>query len=270
MGTDKFTGDQAYLRSAQYGTTDKLAARQNLHTRYTTAVRRWFPWLVDQVSWQAGPVVEVGCGSGHLWDEGRPPVDGPITLTDLSAGMVEAAVDRATSAGYAVEGRVAAAERLPIADGIAAHVIANHMLYHVPHPPDAVAELARVARDDAVVVVATNGAGHFRQTKELEHEVFASRVVDRTVEAFGLENGGPMLERSFASVELLRYPDTLRVTDPADVMAYMCSYPPVEDATPAQLTELRRLVDAAFVAGGGELAITKDVGLFLCRRPRRG
>lgn len=269
MGDDRFTCDQAYLRTEQYGTTDKLAARQRLHTRYTTAAVRWFPWLVDQVAWRSGPVVEVGCGAGHLWEEGRPPVDGPVTLIDLSAGMVDAAVARTTAAGYAVEGRVAAAERLPIADGAAVHVIANHMLYHVPHPPDAVAELARIASDDAIAVVATNGAGHFRETKEIEHAVFGSRIVDRTVEAFGLENGGAMLAERFGSVDLVRYPDTLRVTDPDDVMSYMASYPPVEDGSVEQLADLRRRVEEVFAAGGGEMTITKDVGLFLCHDPRR-
>lgn len=270
MGDDRFTGDQTYLRGTQYGTTDKLAARQRLHTRYTTAPQRWFPWMVDRIPWAPGPVVEVGCGPGQFWEEGRPPVDGPITLTDLSDGMVRAAVDRATAAGYTVDGRVAAAEALPIADAAAAHVVCNHMLYHVPHPPDAVAELARVVRDDGLVSVATNGADHFRETKALEHEVFGSRVVDRTVEAFGLATGRTMLDAAFESVELIRYPDSLRVTDPADVLAYMSSYPPVEDGDDDQLARLAGLVDAAFAAGDGTFEITKDVGLFLCRGPRRG
>ena len=170
---------------------------------------------------------------------------------------------------YKRQGRVAGAERLPCPDASAAHVIANHMLYHVPHPPDAVAEIARVLADDGVAVVATNGADHFRETKQLEHRVFGSRVVDRTVEAFGVESGRPMLDAAFASVELRRFPDTLRVTDPDDVMAYMCSYPPVEDGDASQIAALRALVDEAFVAGDGVMTITKDVGLFLCRGPRR-
>ncbi|MDW3220084.1 MAG: class I SAM-dependent methyltransferase [Acidimicrobiales bacterium] len=268
MTDDRFTGDQAYLRGSQYRTPDKLADRQRLHTLYSTAPQKWFPWLVAQVPWADGPVVEVGCGPGHLWEEGRPPVRGSITLTDLSAGMVEAAVARASAAGYTVNGHVAPAERLDVTDASAVHVIANHMLYHVPHPPDAVAEIARVLRPDGIAIVATNGERHFRETKLLEHAVFSSRVVDRTTEAFGLASGLPMLEAAFADVELIRFPDTLRVTEADDLMAYMCSYPPVEDGDDGQIAELRSLVDAAFVSGGGVVEITKDVGVFLCREPR--
>ena len=104
MATNKFTGDQEYLRGVQYRTPDKLSSCQRLHKEYSTAPVAWFPWLVDQVAWRSGPIVEVGCGPGHLWEEGRPPVDGPITLTDLSAGMVDVAVERATRAGCVVTG----------------------------------------------------------------------------------------------------------------------------------------------------------------------
>jgi hypothetical protein len=36
----------------------------------------------------------------------------------------------------------------------------------------------------------------------------------------------------------------------------------------AEITALRRTIAAAFEAGGGTFTVTKDVGVFLCRRPR--
>ena len=267
---DKFAGgDPEYLRTAQYGTTDKLQARSNLHTRYTTAPVRWFEWVVAQVPWSDGPVLEAGCGTGAFRDEGRPPVGGPVLLTDLSAGMIDAATARATTAGYRVAAAVAAAQQLPVRRGSCAHVISHHMLYHVPEPSDAVAEFARVVADDGVLTVATNGERHMEALKEIEHRVFSSRRGDRTVEAFGLANGKEMLEARFEAVELRRYPDDLQVTSPLDALAYMTSYPPGEDATPEQLESLEAEVDAAFEEGDGVLVVRKDVGLFLCRGPRR-
>jgi SAM-dependent methyltransferase len=267
---DKFAGgDPDYIRTRQYGTTDNLLARANLHQRYATAPVPWFEWMVAQVSWCDGPVVEAGCGAGALWEEGRPPVDRPVVLTDLSAGMVTAAISMATSAGYEVEGRVAAAQQLPVPGRACAHVISNHMLYHVPEPPRAVAEFARVLADDGLLTVATNGERHMAGLKEIEHEVFGTRVAAGTVDAFGLTNGRAMLEAEFDDVELRRFPDALHVTSPDDALAYLISYPPGEDATPEQRAALTELLDAAFVAGGGTLVIEKDVGLFLCRGPRR-
>lgn len=268
---DKFAGgDPEYIRTTQYGTPDKLQARVNLHVRYRTAEVPWFTWMVDQIPWRPGRVVEVGCGTGSFWEEARPPIDGPIVLTDLSEGMVQAATVKAADAGYVVEGQVAAAQDLPFDDGSCAHIISNHMLYHVPHPPDAVAEFARVIADDGVVSVATNGEQHFRALKEIEAAVFATRVKDRTIEAFGITNGQAMLEAQFADVTLLRFPDALHVTSADDLLAYALSYPPGEDATPAQVDHLRAEIDAAFIAGDGTVVVEKDVGLFICRAPRRG
>ena len=267
---DKFAGgDPDYIRTTQYGTPDKLQARVNLHVRYRTAPVPWFTWMVEQIPWRPGRVVEVGCGTGSFWEEARPPIDGPIVLTDLSEGMVAAATAKATAAGYSVEGRVSAAQDLPFDSASCAHLISNHMLYHVPHPPDAVAEFARVCADDGVVSVATNGERHFRALKEIETAVFSTRTKDRTAEAFGITNGQVMLEACFDEVTLLRFPDALHVTSADDLLAYARSYPPGEDATPDQVVELGEHIDAALEAGNGTVVIEKDVGLFICRGPRR-
>ena len=52
----------------------------------------------------------------------------------------------------AVDGAVVNAQSLPFADDSFDVVVANHMLYHVPDPSQAVAELRRVLRDDGVLV----------------------------------------------------------------------------------------------------------------------
>lgn len=267
---DRFAGgDRAYLRGEQYATTDRLRARVELHQRFGTAEVSWFEWMTDRIPWQPGPVVEVGCGTGALWNEGRPPVEGPLVLTDLSDAMVRGALHHARRVGYTPSGMVAGVEALPLADGSWAHVIANHMLYHAAVPRQAVGELARIASPEAVVSVATNGAAHLGRLKQIEHEVFGSRLVDRTVEAFGLENGEAMLREVFEEVGLERYADRLVVTDRDAVLAYLCSMPPGEDADPDQLEHLAAVIDAAFVAGSGALHIDKEVGLFVCRGPRR-
>jgi len=270
MGNKFAGGDPEYIRTTQYGTPEKLGARQRLHTRYATAPVRWFAWMASVIPWQPGTVVEVGCGPGNLWEEGRPPIDGQLLLTDLSEGMVATAVARAQSCGYEAEGRVAPAQSLPLRDRSAAHVISNHMLYHVPDPSDAVAEMARVVGDDGLVTVATNGARHMGELKRIESAVFGTAVVDYTVHHFGLESGLPMLETHFDHVELRRFVDVLRATEAADVLAYLLSYPPGEDATPEQVDEARVMIDAEFRSGDGVFEISKDVGLFFCRGPRRG
>ena len=54
----------------------------------------------------------------------------------------------------------------------------------------------------------------------------------------------------------------------ADVVAYSCSSPPGEDATPEQRAQLEAAVARSFEDGNGVMVITKDVGCFVCRHPR--
>ena len=264
-------GDQAYLRDRQYATPDNLDARARLHRLYQDpALSPWNEWLVEQIDWPDGAILDVGCGPGGLWTEGRPPVRGNVTLCDLSPGMVEAATGALAALGYEVEGLVADAQSIPLDDASRALIVANHMLYHVPDPARAVAEFARILADDGVVMAATNGPDHMAEIVAIEREVFPGRPVDRTATAFGFESGAAYLEAAFDHVELRTRPSPLAVTDPDHVMAYLMSYPPGEGADDEEQGELRRLVGAEFSAGNGVMTITRSSGVFLCRGPRRG
>jgi len=274
-GRSRFAGgDQDYLRDEQYRDASRLTARATLHAQYGTATTPWFDWVSARLELRPDlDVLEVGCGPGWLWTEATDPVPPGIrlTLSDLSAGMVATAVDgvRATGRVAEIAGRTADAQDLPFPDAGFDRVVANHMLYHLPEPARGVAELARVVRDDGVVVAATNGSDHMRELWSIRAQVFGTGEVDATIEAFGADTGFPILRRHFADVRWHRCPDGLRCTDPADVLAYVCSTPPGEDASAAQLDELRAAIGAAFAAGDGAMRITKDVGCFVCRRPLR-
>ena len=177
-GLDAFAGgDQAYLRDVQYRDSTRLAARASLHVKYGTARTAWFPWVATQIDWPVGArVLEVGCGAGWLWAEASAHLPGGLhlTLTDLSAGMVAEAVGRVAGLGRhrRVDGRIADAQALPFAADSFDIAVANHMLYHVPDPRLAVAELARVVRPDGVLIAGTVGATHLRELAEIRAEVF--------------------------------------------------------------------------------------------------
>src|SRR5262245_42455031 len=96
-------------------------------------------------------VVDVGCADGAYLRPMRARWPGATVLgLDLSAGM-------AAAAGAPVS--VADAQRLPLRDGTATGLLAMHMLYHVPDPALAVAELARVRAPHGTVLIASNAAG---------------------------------------------------------------------------------------------------------------
>jgi SAM-dependent methyltransferase len=149
-------------------------------------------------------------------------------------------------------------------------VVANHMLYHVPDPRLAVAELARVVRPDGVLMAGTSGADHLRELAEIRAEVFGGPRVLAAVDTFGIEVGQPMLRRCFVDVEWRHYDDWLDCTDPDDVLAFLASTPPVEDANHEDRRRVADAVHRRFAAGGGRMRVSKETGVFVCARPRVG
>lgn len=273
-GRGKFAGgDQEYLRDVQYRDPSRLTARADLHARYGTAAVPWFSWVAAQIRWpERAEVLEVGCGPGWLWAEagGALPAGLRVTVTDLSPGMVAAAAERVRASPHLelVDASEVDAQALPFVPASFDITIANHMLYHVPDPARAVGELARVLRADGVLVAATCGARHLRELWEIQAEVFGTAPSSETIEVFGAVTGVPILEAHFADVEWREYEDELRCTDPADVVAFMTSTPPGEDASPDDLERLRRAVERRFAVGDGVMTVSKEAGVFIARGPR--
>jgi SAM-dependent methyltransferase len=265
--------DQEYLREVQYRTPDKLTARANLHAKYGTAATAWFPWLVAQITWPSnGNVLDVGCGPGWMWEQASRdlPAGLRLTLSDLSPAMVRSAAQRARglSRFASVEAREGDAQELPFPDETFDVVVANHMLYHVPEPSLAVAQIARVLRAHGCLLAATNGAGNLRELRELSAGVFGDAVADVTM-TFNADSGGEILRASFGDVEWRNFADTLECTDAEDIVAYLTSSSPGENATPEELRILRVKIADRLDAGNGVMKVSKETGAFVARTPLR-
>lgn len=264
---------QAYLRDVQYRDSSRLAARARLHVKYGTAPVAWFPWLATQVGWPPrGRVLEVGCGAGWMWAEAaaRLPADLDLTLTDVSPGMVAEAVERVGSLGrYArTAGRVADVQDLPFRDASFDVVVANYVLHHVPDPAGGVAEMARVLRPAGTLVVACVGDDHLTELHQIRREVFGDLGTDALASSFGADAGARVLPGWFGDVTWQPYRDLLDCRDPDDVVDYLASTPPLDGAGEAERGRVVATVRQRFAAGGGRLRVSKDTGLFVCRRPR--
>lgn len=265
-----FERDIEYFRDAQYATTTNLNARVALHDKYSTSPQKWFDWLVDQIEWGTShDVLEVGCGTGLLWAHvpGLATRDLGVTLTDLSQTMVDTAVARAMTNGHVVRGLTADVHTLPFDDASYDLVIANHMLYHSPHPSLAIKEISRVLRPGGKFVASTNGPQHLAELHEIDAAVFeTSRARKNNAEIFGPTSGIPMLRECFSDIEWRGHRDAILCTDPDDVVRYLTSMPPGSGASPSQLGLLRSEVVRRMAIANGVLAISKDSGVFLSRK----
>ncbi len=83
--------DMAQQLAHQYGTSQNLAVRIDVHERFSTNPYRWMRWVFDHFDLpEPCRILELGCGVGNLWMENADRIrpTWAITLSDFSAAML--------------------------------------------------------------------------------------------------------------------------------------------------------------------------------------
>jgi SAM-dependent methyltransferase len=106
-----------------------------------------FVHVAGRGGWPYARALEVGCGTGFfLLNLKQAGVLDDGFVTDISPGMVAAAVANAEELGLSVDGRVADAESLPHPDDSFDLVVGHAVLHHIPDVELAMREVLRVLR----------------------------------------------------------------------------------------------------------------------------
>lgn len=262
--------DQRYLRQQQYHDATNFNARIALHERFSTGAQRWPRWAFEQLRLPAqSRILEIGCGTGNLWraNAERIPAGWDVTLSDFAPGMLAAARDSLATVAHPLRFVLLDAQAIPFAAASFDAVIANHMLYHVPNRPRALAEIRRVLRPGGTLYAATNGQRHLAELHALAARVDPALAAwgGRLDRPFLLETGGDELARCFDPVTLARHEDGLVVTEAEPLVAFVASMSSVA-LTAEQHAALHAAATQA-IARDGALRITKDPGMFVAVRP---
>lgn len=264
----KFT-DPNYLQNDQYRNADNLNARISLHERFSTNPQGWFAWLWDTLANlpAQAKVLELGSGTGALWMAcpEQIPAGWSITISDFSAGMVDAAWRNLITLGRGFKFEQIDAQAIPYPEGTFDILLANFMLYHVPDRPRALAEIRRVLRPGGHLVAATAGTNHLKEMGDWFARLDPTLETAAFRNLFALENGSEQLEPFFGPIEIRRYPDSLRITEIPPLMAYLRSTSKFGDAPESIFAQLEQELTAELEAKG-EIFITKDSGLFLVHK----
>jgi SAM-dependent methyltransferase len=252
----------------QYADSSNLAARADLHARYSTNRCRWPQWAYDRLQLSEGStVLEVGCGPGWLWRSNLDRLAGRIKIvaSDMSPGMVGEARSALGDRDFAFA--VADAQAMPFAAESFDVVVANHMLYHVTDLDLALREFARVLVAGGRLCAATNGRRHLREINGLIDAAGVSRPGWAYVRAFGLETGPEAVARHFDDVAIERHEDALEVTEAEPVIDYIRSMGSFwrvgsDDALETMRGRVQDAIDR-----DGAFRVQKDAGLISARKP---
>jgi ubiquinone/menaquinone biosynthesis C-methylase UbiE len=260
----KFT-DQQYLKTDQYRDSSNLDARAAIHMHFSINPHGWFNWFFDHLLKlpEDARILELGCGPAYLWKEcsSRIPAGWKITLSDLSSGMLDAAWRNLIVTGRAFKFEEIDAQSIPYQDETFDAVIANYMLYHVPDRQKAIAEIKRVLKPGGYLFAATVGDNHLMEIKEWIRRAINGTRTETFAQPFTLENGLEQLTSFFPDTQLLRYSDSLRVTEVEPIMAYIRSFIRASELSEEKLEQIRADLKNELTTKG-EILITKDAGLF--------
>ncbi|MCB9137972.1 MAG: methyltransferase domain-containing protein [Caldilineaceae bacterium] len=266
-----YATDALYL-AEQYGDAERLNIRREAHRLYTESDVPWLDWMLARIAPRPGDVIaDIGCGPGtyHAALAQRGAI---IVGVDTSLGMLLDARRETLQAVQPARLIQATAEQLPLADGCADCVVANHMLYHVPDQVAALREMARILKPGGRAIITTNRADASQRLHDL-HDAAAEELGYTPLENMGLAFDGSHSERVaaiFPDVTTHEYVDAFVFPDAASALRYYASG--IVDAIaerPADGSHRGPLLDAvarrmeAIVAEEGVLRVPKGATSFV-------
>jgi len=100
-----------------------------------------------------GPILDVGCGTGILFDRIRDSADTIVGLDFSSKTLLEAEKHLRVGNLASVHLIRADADNMPFGDDVFSHVFAMTILQNSPNPIETLTEITRVAQNHAVFVI---------------------------------------------------------------------------------------------------------------------
>jgi ubiquinone/menaquinone biosynthesis C-methylase UbiE len=242
----------------QYSKANGLNTRLSIHEKYSTNKMGLGNWFFTLYNIENGmKVLELGCGTGAMWTNHKDEIEkcSEIVFSDFSENMVETAktnIGTFPNAKY----QVIDIQDIPFEDGYFDIVIANFMLYHVPNLEKALSEASRVLKKGGVFYAGTSG----------EHGVMETIVSwlgfeGVYVNTFSLDNGKERLENHFSDVKIMKYADSLEVTNLDDLMEYIYSGITFKNAVTLPKEDVREILESHME--NGVLTLPKEPGTFV-------
>ena len=267
---------QSTLKEQQYANAAKFNARIQLHAQCATNKYPWPLWVFDQFEKKPNlKILELGCGTGMLWQVNGPriPDDWEITVSDFSEGMLQQTRQNLQSLKKQFQYEQIDADNIPFPDAHFDIVIANHMLYHVPNLNQALSEIGRVLKPDGTLYASTIGANNMREMKQLLYQFLQNHSYEEALGSveknFSLDNGKEILQQYFQDIRIVKYENSLVITEPQLLVDYVLSCNGlklgVEVLPEYRMKEFLGYMDNLMNVNG-QILITTESGMFICKK----
>jgi ubiquinone/menaquinone biosynthesis C-methylase UbiE len=264
MQTDHMRDKEVLAK--QYQDSSNLDIRKKFHQKYSRNSIEYGAWLLSKIEFFKGcRILEVGCGSGDLWEDNPALVDtfSELVLTDLSEGMIEI-VKKSYAGRKNVQIQVMDVVDMPFEDRCFDVVVANSMLYHVNDLDTTLKNIHRVLRDGGKFYATTfgkNGLLSYIQAAMFEMGLSDSKNVGEI--SFALENGADILRNHFSTVQKEIYPDDhIEVSDCMDLVDYIFSMASMSHVDHSNRDRIQAYFEAKRDRNG-VLVIPKLAGMFV-------
>ena len=257
----------------QYQNTSNIAARIQLHKKYSINRQGWFPWIYQQLEncceldHGKKQILEIGCGSGALWHENidKLPANIGITLSDISEGMVRD-IKRSFDNDKRFEFNSFDCHKIPYDDQSFDVVIANHVLFYCYDVSKVCQEIRRVLKKEkGIFICSTYGSSHMQEITQLVQQ-FDNRIVlsgEKLYEKFGLDNGETILSQCFNFVERIDYDDEIVISNAVPLIEYILSCHGNQNQY--ILDRYNDFKDFVEKTVKDNFHITKSAGIFICK-----
>lgn len=168
-------------------------------------------------------LLDVGCGTAsflrYLRDQNH---QGQLSAIDTSASAIEAATQVADQA------QIACATDLPHADGSFDVVVARHMLYHVNHPDQAIAQAHRVLTPGGTFIATVNLVDQGQSLIDVGLAALAEADIDTSAYAViddrvNQQNLPELVHSVFGNAQLTQRPNSFRFTTAEPAVKYLAT-----------------------------------------------
>lgn len=260
----------------QYSDSENFQSRLQLHELYSKNVQGWQNWVIEQMDiGEDANILEIGCGTGELWDDGRYAAlldSVKILLTDKEETMLEICRYKFKGIPQFRPVRQFDITADTLIDEQFDVIVVNHVLQLFDNSSELLARIAKMLKPGGKIYASTVGEQHMHELELLLQKLDKRMTlrIDSQISNFSLEKGQEKIPAGLSLKQTLYYPDELAVNEIQPLMQYVYSTKFIGNVqqfdSPEFKAKLAKILAAELEKQNGQINIQKHTGMFVMQK----